>query len=241
MAIATIFSHRSFYSLVAEQFGTIVGSNCMDERSTIWGIGPLTIDPSVQNAGIGTRLMTAMLYRATQRGAAGVRLVQAAFHSRSMALYSKLSFIVRELMFVMQGALAWQTPAGYTVRLAGREDLEACNALCHDVHGHDRAGELAEAIENGTARVAEFAGRIGAYSTGVGFFGHSAAAGNKDLQALLSAAGRFRGPGIIVPSRNTELFRWCLDGGLRIVQPMTLMTIGFYNEPAGVYLPSILF
>jgi hypothetical protein len=29
--------------------------NCMDERSSIWGIGPITIDPSVQNAGIGAQ------------------------------------------------------------------------------------------------------------------------------------------------------------------------------------------
>jgi len=26
-----------------------------------------------------------------------------------------------------------------------------------------------------------------------------------------------------------------------VVQPNTLMTIGLYNEPAGAYLPSILF
>ncbi len=34
---------------------------------------------------------------------------------------------------------------------------------------------------------------------------------------------------------------WCLDHGLRIVQLMTLMTLGLYNEPAGAYLPSILY
>lgn len=46
---------------------------------------------------------------------------------------------------------------------------------------------------------------------------------------------------ILVPTRNAALFRWCLENGLRVVQPMTLMTIGLYNEPAGAYLPSILF
>jgi hypothetical protein len=44
-----------------------------------------------------------------------------------------------------------------------------------------------------------------------------------------------------VPTRNAALFRWCLESGLRVVQPMTLMTIGLYNEPAGAYLPSILY
>ena len=239
--IATIFAHPSFYNIVAERSGTVVGSNCMDERSSIWGIGPLTIDPAVQNIGIGKQLMTAMLCRAAERGASGVRLVQAAFHCRSMALYSKLSFIVRELVFVLQGSLESEIPASYSVRSCTTEDLGACNALCRQVHGHDRAVELAEAIDNGSARVAEFEGRISAYSTGVSFFGHSIAEDNKSLQALLGGADRFRGPGILVPARNGELLRWCLNRGLRMVQPMTLMTTGFYNEPAGAYLPSILF
>jgi predicted N-acetyltransferase YhbS len=240
-AIAAMFAHPRCYCLVAEQHGAVVGSNCMDERSSICGIGPITIDPIAQNAGIGARLMAAMLSHATERRASGVRLVQAAFHGRSMALYSKLSFIVRELMFVMQGSLVSEMPSGYSVRSARREDLEACNALCRQVHGHDRAAELADAIETGAARVVEFAGRISAYSTGVGFFGHSIAEGNRDLEALIVGAGKIRGPGIIVPSRNTAFLRWSLNRGLRILQPLTLMTIGFYNEPAGVYLPSILY
>ena len=34
---------------------------------------------------------------------------------------------------------------------------------------------------------------------------------------------------------------WCLANGFRLVMQMTLMTIGFYNEPAGAYLPSVLY
>ncbi|MDP9498684.1 MAG: GNAT family N-acetyltransferase, partial [Thermoproteota archaeon] len=33
----------------------------------------------------------------------------------------------------------------------------------------------------------------------------------------------------------------CLNNGLRLVQQLTLMTIGLYNEPAGSYMPSILY
>jgi hypothetical protein len=32
-----------------------------------------------------------------------------------------------------------------------------------------------------------------------------------------------------------------LGNGLRIVQPMTLMTTGLYNEPAGAFLPSVVY
>ena len=44
-----------------------------------------------------------------------------------------------------------------------------------------------------------------------------------------------------VPTRNSDLLRWCLENGLRVIHPMTLMTIGLYNEPVGAYLPSILY
>lgn len=44
-----------------------------------------------------------------------------------------------------------------------------------------------------------------------------------------------------MPASNTDLFNWCLAGGLRIVELLSLMTIGLYNQPAGSYLPSILF
>ena len=89
--------------------------------------------------------------------------------------------------------------------------------------------------------VAEREGQIKAYASSVAFFGHTVGDSNQDVQALISSAPEFQGPGILVPTRNAELFRWCLESGLRVTQVMTLMTIGLYNEPAGAYLPSILF
>jgi len=47
--------------------------------------------------------------------------------------------------------------------------------------------------------------------------------------------------GFLVPTRNGELFRWCLAQDFRLVHQMTLMTIGLYNEPQGAYLPSVLY
>jgi len=73
------------------------------------------------------------------------------------------------------------------------------------------------------------------------FFGHATAETNEDMQSLIASAASFGGPGILVPSRNSALLRWCLANGLRVVQPMTLMSSGLYNEPAGAWLPSILF
>jgi len=127
------------------------------------------------------------------------------------------------------------------VRPAQPADLESCNALARRVHGYDRGADLAQAIEQGTARVVERGGRITGYSTALAFFGHSTAETNPDMQALIASAESFGGSGILLPSRNTALLRWCLSNGLRIVQPLTLMSMGLYNEPAGAWLPSIMF
>lgn len=239
--LSKMFSHPGFYCVVAESDGRIVGSNCLDERSMIAGLGPITVDPSIQNRGVGRKLMEAVLARARERNFPGVRLLQSAFHNRSLALYSRLGFNARELVSVMQGLPLRKRIEGCSVRPARISDVEDCKRVCMQVHGHDRAGELADAMKNGTAVLVERDERITGYATILAFFGHAVAETNLDLQALIASAEAFAGPGIIVPTRNSGLFRWCLENGLRVVQPMTLMTSGLYNEPAGAYLPSVLF
>ena len=239
--ISAMFSSPGSYCVVAEQSGRIVGSNCMDERSIIAGIGPITVDPKVQNAGVGGKLMHAVMDHAHANRAAGIRLVQAAFHNRSFSLYTRLGFDVREPLACLQGQCREHRLAGCEVRTAMPGDLEACNQLSERVHGFHRSGELAQAIEHGSARVVERGGRITGYASVLAFFGHATAETNLDMQALLASAESFGGPGILVPSRNSGLLRWCLANGLRVVQPLTLMTLGLYNEPSGAWLPSILF
>jgi hypothetical protein len=227
--------------VVAEVDGRVVGSNVLDERSAIRGVGPITIDPSAQNLGVGRKLMQAAMDRSSERGAAGVRLVQAAFHNRSLSLYASLGFDIREPLACMQGRTIERTIPGCKVRPAKPGDEKSCNALSRRVHGFDRGVELAQAMEQGTALVVERGGRVTGYATHLAFFGHSTAETNLDLQALIASADSFVGPGILVPSRNSVLLRWCLRNGLRVVQPMTLMSAGLYNEPAGAWLPSVSF
>jgi predicted N-acetyltransferase YhbS len=239
--VKSMFLHPNFYCVVAESDGRVVGSNCLDERSIIGGVGPITIDPQIQNHGVGRKLMNAVLDRAFDRASAGVRLVQAAFHNRSLSLYASLGFDVREPLSCMQGRTLQRNVSGCAVRPAETRDLDACNAISRQVHGFDRGQELAEAVQQGTAVVVERDGRISGYASSLAFFGHATAETNIDLQALIASADSFGGPGILVPSRNAALFRWCLGNGLRVVQPMTLMTLGLYNEPAGAWFPSISF
>jgi hypothetical protein len=236
--LSTMFSHPGFYCVAAEAGGRIVGSNCMDERTPIAGIGPITVDPGIQNRGVGRALMMAVMKRAEERKFAGVRLVQAAYHNRSLSLYTTLGFNVREPLALMLGPAIGKNNG---VRAATAADLEDCNRVCRQVHGHDRGGELMDAIQQRAATVVERDGRITGYSTGVTLFGHSVGETNPDLQALIAATSSFEGPGFLVPTRNAELFRWCLASGLRVVEPMTLMSVGLYNEPAGAFLPSVSF
>lgn len=239
--VTMLLSHPRFYSVVGELDRRIVGCNFLDERSTIAGIGPVAVDPPVMNSTMGRQLMQAVVDRAAERRLPGIRLLQVAWHYRSLALYAKLGFEVRETVSGLQGPPLHLRIPGYEVRPAQEEDMPACNRLCFRVHGHDRAGELADAVRDGTANVVERLGRITGYSTAIGWFHHAVGETNDDMKALIGAAPSFLGPGFLLPSRNGELFRWCLANNLRVVAQATLMTIGLYNEPAGAYLPSILY
>lgn len=236
-----LLSRPDVHGVVAELHGRVVGSNFLWENGPVAGVGPITVDPNVQDGGIGRRLMEAVLERATLRRFAGVRLVQAGYHCRSLSLYTKLGFDVREALVTLQGpALDVRLP-GRTVRPASEQDAAACDRLCLEVHGHERSAELLDAIHHETATVVEHDGRITGYATQLGFFGHAVGRSNDDMKALIGAAPSFAGPGFLLPTRNAELLRWCIQHGLRVVQPMTLMTIGLYTEPSGAFVPSILF
>ena len=238
--LSGLLAHPGFYGVVAELDGRVIGSNFLDERSTIAGVGPITVDPTVQDRGVGRRLMEAVLERAATRQFAGVRLVQSAYHTRSLALYASLGFQVRGLLTCLQGPALGLTIPGRAVRPAAEADLERCNQLARAVHGFDRGGELLDAIRQGTATVVEHDGRITGYASALAFFGYAVGETDDDLKALIGAAASFAGPGFLLPAAS-PLLSWSLGQGLRIVQLMTLMSVGLYNEPAGSYLPSILF
>jgi hypothetical protein len=46
---------------------------------------------------------------------------------------------------------------------------------------------------------------------------------------------------MLLPVRQASFFRWCLRETLRARKPMTLMTMGMYQEPNGCYFPSVLY
>lgn len=239
--LARLFAHPGFYSVVAEVAGRIVGSNFLDERGPVCGVGPASVDPAVQNRGIGRQLMLDVMRRGADRGAPSIRLLQIAYHNRSLALYATLGFEVRDLLGCLQGAPPRIEIPGYRVRQATRDDLDACNTLCRSVHGHDRGGELADGISLRKAMVVEHDRRITGYATGIGLFDHAVGECNEALKALIASVERIEGTGVLVPATNTDLFWWCLRNGLRIVDMRTLMTTGLYSTPRGAHLSAILY
>jgi len=246
-AASFFLSNPGFYSVVAEDTevgnNKVIGSNFLDERSNIVaGVGPLTVDPKSQNKGVGRQLMSNVMERATSKNYPAIRLLQASYHNRSLSLYASLGFEIREPISNMQGRPIPADIPGRSVRLATESDLESCNAICKSIHGHNRNGEIRDSIKQGIAKVVFHGNKITGYTCGLTYFNHSVGFTNDDLKALIaSATDCYGGPGILIPSRNTQLFRWCLDNGLRLAQQLTLMTVGMYNEPAGSYMPSILY
>ena len=239
--IAMMISRPDVYDVVAEENGRAVGSNFLWKGDAVAGVGPITVDPNVQNSSIGRTLMADVLNHADENGILSVRLVQAAFHNRSLSLYTKLGFDTVEPLSNINGPSLRIKIDGHDAREMTLADLGGVDALCVKVHGHNRHNEVAGAIAQGTARVVEHDGRITGYTTGSGFFGHTVGESNEDVKALIGSASDFSGPGFLLPTRNGELMRWCLEKGLRVIQPLTLMSRGVYQEPRGAFLPSILF
>ena len=235
-------AHPQIWGVLAEVDGQIVGSNFLDERSPIRGVGPITVAPEGQDSGVGRRLMEAVLERGKE--APGIRLLQDAFHMRSLALYEMLGFDVKEGVAVVTGSPRERALSDHEVRPLEDQDLDACEELCLAVHGYERTNELRDAQRAFTPFVALRDGRIVAYSSAVSFWpmNHGVAETAADMQALMvGAAASIDEPLAFLAPLRSELFRWSLQQGLRLVKPMNVMALGDYREPQGSWFPSVLY
>lgn len=242
--LATSFiNHPAIFGVVAEYDGRVVGSNFLDERDPIRGLGPITVDPLVQARGVGRRLMDTVLERG--RGAAGIRLLQDSFNVSSVSLYSSLGFDVREPILLMRGRPKSKHHPEVEVRPLKERDLSECAELCKKVHGFDRVNELRDALQFFTPHVAVRVGRVVAYTSAPTFWplNHGVAETEEDMKALLLGAGAAQEEPLsfLLPVRQASFSRWCLREGLRVIKPMTLMAMGDYQEPNGCYFVSVLY
>lgn len=243
--VGSFIEHPLIWGVVAERDGRIVGSNFLDERGPVRGVGPITVDPEAQAAGVGRRLMQAVIERGAE--AAGIRLLQDSFNTGSLALYASLGFEVAEPVAVLGGTPRATLPDHVQVRPLVADDLEAAEELCRSVHGVERTNELRDALEAPMLRpfAAIREGRLVAYATTLGFFpaAYAVAETEEDMAALIAGtlATSDAPASFLLPTRQHELFRWCLQAGLRVVKPMTYMVIGEYRRPRGAWIPSVLY
>src|SRR5215207_2462988 len=147
--LSQLLSREDIYSVVAESGGRVVGSNFLWENNLIAGVGPITVDPAGQNSTLGRQLMQDVLRRARHLHFVGIRLVRAAYHNRSLSLYTKVGFDTRGPRSNLQGPPISVEIPGHAVRQASEADLDDCNRLCITVHGHERGPELREAFNQG--------------------------------------------------------------------------------------------
>lgn len=156
---ATFFlSNPKIYSVIVEDISEskekIIGSNFLDERSEmVADIGPIAVDPNYQNKGLGRQLRYNVLKRSTNRNFPSTRLLQASYHNRSLSLYARLGFEIREPISNMQWNISQKIITDRSVRIATETDLRECNAICKSIHGHDRSTELKDSINQGIAKV----------------------------------------------------------------------------------------
>lgn len=239
--VAMMQAAPNFDGFVAARNGDPIGSIWVSRRSPVAGISAVTVKPDAQDGGVGRALMGHAMSHLEEQGHTRTRLVQAAYHNRSLCLYAKLGFVATDMLSHMSGGPVNADVPGRAVRQATEEDVEACNALCREVHGFDRAGEVDQAVERGTALVVESGGEVTGYTSGVGLAGHGVGRGNEDLKALIASVEDFAGLGILIPTSNGELFRWCLENGLRLARQLTLMDTEPSDLPEEpIYWPSVL-
>ncbi|HET9479935.1 MAG TPA: GNAT family N-acetyltransferase [Pyrinomonadaceae bacterium] len=240
--VMRMFQERTgVFSIVAESDGQVIGSNHLGEYDAIRSVGPITIDPIAQAKGTGRMLMEAVIERG--QGAPGIRLVQDSFNVASLSLYASVGFDVREPLVMIEGFVKGDVPAGFEVRPLEKADYESCAELCRSVHGFDRLNELTHTPPMPHPFVAVRDGHITAYISAPQFWplSHAVAETEQDMRALLLGAGnQCEEPfSFLLPTRQAALFRWLLKNGMRVVKPMTLMSMGEYHEPRGCYLPSV--
>ncbi|MBL6459270.1 GNAT family N-acetyltransferase [Belnapia sp. T6] len=237
---ATLIASPNTFVVVAETDGQIIGSNFLHLGDPIRAIGPITVNPPQQRAGVGRRLMEAALEHAGS--GTPVRLCGDAFNTQSVGLYASLGFEIKEPLLLMHGRCREATS---DARLMTENDIPACTRLCNAVYGTTRSVELGEALQAFRPVLVERQGVVSGYMSAPNLWlmNHGVGQSERDFQALIAgASGVSQEPvSFLLPVRQASLFRWCLSQGLRVAKPMALMALGDYSEPKGAWFPSVFY
>ncbi|HSC35596.1 MAG TPA: GNAT family N-acetyltransferase [Thermodesulfobacteriota bacterium] len=230
------------YGVAALVDGKPAGSNFISLSDAVAGVGPITIDPSTQARGIGRALMRDVIDYAKKNGIKQVRLLQDSFNMSSLSLYSSLGFDVRVGVVLMDASQGRNIPQG-NVRPAAESDIEAMDGLCRSIYKVSRRNEIAAAMKYGFPPVlTEREGTMTGYLI-PGFLGHGVARTEEDAFVLIDEASR-NTPHLakfFCPLSEARFYRESLKRGYRAVKVMNLMSIGHYDPPDEIWMPSVLY
>ena len=240
--LGMLVERDDFYSVSALDNGRLVGSNFLSLMDPVAGVGPITVDPSYHSQGVGRTLMQDVIDYARRHDIEQVRLMQDAFNVASLSLYASLGFGVKVPVAFMQAAPLVQ--ADDSVRPIGEPDLPAIEELSEHIYKNSRRNEVAAAATYGfAALLRERNGRITGYLL-PGIFGHGVAETEEDALALIGEAAR-RLPAEIArffcPLTESSFYRSVLQADCRVIKVMNYMTLGPYEQPDEVWMPSVLY
>ena len=243
MITGMLVAREDVYGVTALSNGEPFGSNFLATPDDVGGVGPITVECSHQGEGIGRALMEDVLRHARDTGVERVRLVQDSFNMTSLALYASLGFETKHPLAYMT-AVPNEAPDP-TVRPATERDLAAVAELSTSVYKVSRRNDVAAFMRGGPFQpfVRERGGRVVGYFT-LGPIGHGVAETQDDMLALVQEAARLNPPEMrhcFCPLREGDLYRKFLEAGFRNTKVMNLMTLGPYDEPDGVWMPSVVF
>jgi GNAT superfamily N-acetyltransferase len=241
MFIGLLIQREDVFGVKASIDGQPAGSNFLMTSDEVGGVGPITIEVSLQGRGIGRALMTAVLDHAREANTPMVRLVQDSFNMTSLSLYASLGFDVRSPLILLQPQPAAQPDT--SVRPMTREDLPAVDELSRRIYKVSRRNEVEGSLPMFPSFVRELQGRISGYLV-MGMIGHGVFETEDDAVATVGEATRQSPPDfhrVFCPLLEGSLHRRFLATGARAVKPMNLMSFGPYEPPDGVWMPSVLY
>ena len=240
--IGSFVNRDDIYGVAALIDGKPVGSNFLSFSDAVAGVGPITIDPSTQARGIGRALMRDVIDYAERNGIKQIRLLQDSFNMSSLSLYTSLGFDVRAgvaLMDASSGRAASQGGA----RPAAESDIEAMDKLCRSIYKVSRRNEIAAAMKYGFPPVViERGGAMTGYLV-PGFLGHGVARTEEDAFSLIDEVSRSMPhfAKFFCPLSEARFYRESLKRGYRAIKIMNLMSIGHYDPPDEIWMPSVLY
>ena len=240
-SISAMLANPDTYGVTAIFDGDIVGGAFVTVSDEVAGIAPVCVDVTLQGRGIGRSMMERLLDYARAHGYLRIRLMQEAHNIGSLSLYASLGFDTQDTVVFMKAA-PLADPEGL-VRPMTDSDLTEAVDLCKRIYKVDRGNEIRRSLEIGRpALVREHKGRLSGYFMPA-MGGHAVTATHEDAMALIGEAGTHFGTGatFLCPLSNGRFYREALDAGCRATEALNLMTIGPYERPAGVRMPSGLY